>query len=565
MTKHPHVKKALAYCHGVISGKILACRWVKLACQRHLDDLERAKDGWEYYFDPEKAEKYCRFIELLPHIKGKWAARGEKLLLSDHQCLLVISIFGWLRTSDDLRRFRVVMYFVSRKDGKSPLFAAIGNAMLVIDGEFGAECYCGATTEKQAYEIFTPARRMCKRSPKLLAAKGIVVGKKSIYVPGTGSKFEPVIGLPPDGAAPSFGACDEYHEHRTSEVVDTFKTGMVGREQPILAIVSTAGSDMSGPCYAAWCELEAVLNGTVKDETLWGIIYTTDPEDDWSSEEALRKANPNWDVSVSGETLLRDQQQAIRDSRKQNVFKIKHLNMWVQADVSWMNMEWWARQCDPELKLENFVGMPCHMAFDLSTKLDITSKAYWFKIGIENYLFTRHYLPRETVSDPSKQHYHGWEYDGHLTVTDGSRIDIDLIESDIRDDLDVYRVQQIGHDPWGATGIEQRLTADGATMIEIPQNVKHFSDPMKEFEALVKDGHLWHDGNPILTWMVSNVVCHTDKNDNIFPNKPNAAKKIDGAVAGIMALGRAMMAEPEPEPITPERRAELAEKGIVLL
>lgn len=565
MTKHPHVKKALAYCRGVISGKILACRWVKLACQRHLDDLERAKDGWEYYFDPEKAEKFCRFIELLPHTKGKWFVKKLKIELEPWQCFIVCSIFGWLQVADDFRRFRTAMVMVPRKNGKSLLAAAIGLAMLLIDGEGGAEIYSGATSEKQAFEVFTPARLMVKRSPKLIASFGVTVNKQNLHVAGTGSKFEPVIGNPGAGPSPTCGIADEYHEHKTAALYSTFETGMMARDQPLMLPISTAGVDLSGPCYAMQVDCQHILEGTVTDETTFAIIYGIDKDDHWSDDESLEKANPNYGVSINIAALKKDRDKAVRDARVQNAFKTMHLNVWASADVSWMNMEWWARQCDPELELENFVGMSCYAAFDLSTKLDMTSVALWFRIGIENYVFTRHYLPRDTVKDPSKQHYHGWEYDGHLTVTNGARIDIAVIEQDIRDDLDIYRVQQVGHDPWGATGIEQRLTADGATMIEIPQNVKHLSDPMKEFEALVKDGHLWHDGNPILTWMISNVVCHEDKNNNILPNKANAANKIDGASAAIMALSRCMMAEPEPEPITPERRAELAEKGIVLL
>ena len=572
MSSHPHVEKALAYCRGVTSKEIPACIWVRLACQRHLDDLERAEKGWIYYFDPEKAEKYCRFIELLPHTKGKWFVQRKRIRLEPWQCFIVVSIFGWLIHDSEtiagrgnLRRFRTAFILVPRKNGKSLLAAAIGLAMFLIDGEGGAEIYSGATSEKQALEVFTPARLMVDRSPGLKQSFGVTVNKQNLHVLDAGSKFEPVIGNPGDGPSPSCGIVDEYHEHKTTDLYSTFETGMLARDQPLMLVISTAGVDLSGPCYGQQTDVQYILQGSVEDETTFVIIFGIDKDDHWADDESLKKANPNYGVSINAAALKKDRDKAVRDSRLQNIFRTKHLNVWSQARSSWMNMEWWARQEDPDLKIEDFIGQPCCMAFDLSTKIDITSIALWFVIGSEHYVFTRHYLPKDTAEDPSKQAYHGWMYDKHLTVTDGSRIDIQRIEDDIRDDLDLYQVQQIGHDPWGATGIEQRLSANGAPMVEILQNVKNFSDPMKEFEALVKSGHLWHDGNPILTWMISNVTARVDANDNVFPRKERSENKIDGAVASIMALGRAMAAGPVVNPITPEQRAELEDRGVVLL
>ena len=516
---------------------------MRLACQRHLDDLERSGNDWPYRFDGDAAEKFCRFIELMPHTKGRWAARHEKLIMEPWQCFKTVSLFGWLRKRDGLRRFRSAVLLVARKNGKSPWAAAVGLAMLTIDGEFGAEVYSGATGEKQAHEVFTPARLMVKRTPELEAAYGITVGKKNLHISETGSKFEPVVGNPGDGPAPSCGLVDEYHEHSTSDLFDTFMTGMVGREQPLMIVISTAGSDLSGPCYAAQVDLQNVLEGTVKDETLFGVIYTKDEEDAWDSIESLEKANPNIDVSVSRETLLHDLEVAKRDSRKQNIYKIKHLNMWVQARTAWMNMEWWHRQTNEELRIEDFQGEPCDLAIDIAHKIDITSAVLVFERKEEFFVFGRHYLPEDTVADPAKQAYHGWQYDGHLTVTDGSRIDMEKIELDVLKDIERFDVREIAYDPWGGTYLEQRLTAQGAPMVEYRQTVDKMSPAMKEFEALVKEGKLWHDGNPILTWMISNVVGREDAKGNVYPRKERPENKIDGAVAAIMAIGRAMVSE----------------------
>ncbi len=556
---HPHVTRALAYARAVVTGKVLACQWVRLAGQRHLDDLKRARaKDWPFRFDADRAERACRFAELFPHVKGHWAIPqpgkplAHRIHLEDWQCFLLCLLFGWVeKAKPGLRRFRAGYIEVPRKNGKSVLAAAIGLLAFAADGEYGAEVYSGATTEKQAWEVFRPAKQMAERSPDFLEAFGVQVNASNLVIPGTGCRFEPIIGKPGDGASPSLAIADEYHEHADSTQYDTMVTGMGARRQPMMLTITTAGENMEGPCYALHERVQRMLKGTEPDDRLFGIIYTIDEGDDWTTEAALRKANPNYDVSVSGEFLQRQQANARAQSRDQNIFKTKHLNVWVTARAAWLNMEWWHRGRDTALQLADFEGSPCWIGLDLASKIDLAAKVRVFQRTIDGaahfYAFGDYYVPEATAQEPRNRHYQGWVQDGWLVATDGEAIDQERIKADLLADARRFEVREAGFDQWGATKLIQELQAEGLPVVEIPQNVKHLSEPMKQLEAALKAGRFHHDGNPCLAWMMGNVTVKPDANENIFPRKERPENKIDGAVALIMAFGRAVLAPAEPD------------------
>lgn len=546
-----YADRAKRYAERVVSGKIPAAKPTKLACQRHLADLKRAgRKSFAYRFDADAAERVCRFVELLPHVKGRWARAGEKIRLEDWQCFIVCSVFGWLQKSNGLRRFRRAYIEVARKNAKSTLTAAVGLYMLVADGEHGAEIYSGAGSEKQAWEVFGPARLMAKQTPELLAAYGVVVGAKNLSVPGTASKFEPIIGKPGDGASPSFSITDEYHEHATEEQYDTMLTGMGAREQPLSWVITTAGSDTAGPCFALRSEVMEVLEGTVRNDQLFGLIYTIEEEnDDWTTEKALRKANPNYDVSVSAEYLKNQIRDAINSPRKQATAKTKHFCVWVTAAAPYLNAEKWARAADPKLDPVQFLGEPCWLGLDLAAKLDLAAAVRVFVRSVDGtdhyYAFLRAYIPEERSKEPDKKHYAGWVETGDLIATPGNITDYDQIEADLIDDAERFRVVEVRLDPWNATQIGTHLTNHGLQVVEVPQTVVHLSDPMKWVEALIEDGRLHHDGNKVFAWGVGNLSAKADRNDNVFPRKEHPEKKIDPALALIMAIAGAKVGEAE--------------------
>lgn len=547
---------ATQYARDVVENRILSCSWHRLACTRHLKDLERVgSTGFPYVFNPEltdaagkayrPGDRICAFAELMPHIKGDWAGRGQLIHLEDWQIFVLVSIFGWVHVETGKRRFRVADLIVPRKNAKSTLAAVIGLYMLAIDGEFGAEVYSGATSEYQAQEVFRPALLMARATPRFIDRYGVSANASNLAVIAKNAKFEPVIGKPGDGASPSCAIVDEYHEHKAPDLYDTMQTGMGARSQPLMLVITTAGSDIGGPCYLHQVELQKILQGTIENDQRFGIIFTIDEGDDWTSEDVLIKANPNFGVSVDADFLRAQQREAITDPRKQNVFKTKHLNIWVQAASPWLNLYNLQASADPSLSLDDFAGEDCVVGLDLASKQDIAARVYVFRRELEGeqhyYAISRSYVPQAAVDKPENAHYQAWVNAGHLVATSGNMIDIGQIEDELFEDAERVVIREVAKDPWNSAQLGANLAGQGITVVDIPQQVRHLSDPMKELQALVDAGRFHHDGNPCYLWQMSNVEVAPDRNDNIFPRKARAQNKIDAAVATIVAMNRAMV------------------------
>ncbi|USD68127.1 terminase TerL endonuclease subunit [Vibrio sp. SCSIO 43136] len=563
MAKYPNVNAAAKYARDIVNGRIPACEYVRMSCQRHLDDLAKSKDkAYPYRFNKEKAEKVCRFIQLLVHTKGEWAKKplaDRRIKLEPWQIFIHACIYGWERKKDKTRRFRIAYIEVPRKNGKSIIAAGNGIWGFGPDREYGAEVYCGATTEKQAWEVFKPAKLMVKALPDLRERFGIEVMAKKMML-DDGSVFEPIIGDPGDGSSPHIAIVDEYHEHDGPELFDTMITGMGARAQPLALVITTSGSNIMGPCKDLHDDVVKMLNGSITDDELFGIIYTIDKTDDWRDPAALIKANPNIGVSVKYDYLVAQQQRAIRNPRYTNIFKTKHLDVWVNASSAFFNLEHWKACEDRDLRIEDFAGIPAWFSLDLASKLDVCSFiqlfARWEDDGqLHYYCFSRHYLPEETIFDKEQKNdklYQQWvetewpnSGGGALKQTDGAEIDFGEIGDEVLELAEEHTVREVPHDPWNCAQLAQDLIEEGLLAIKIPQNVAHLSPGMKELEAAMKAGRFHHDGNPVLTWMISNVVSKADANENHFPRKDKKEQKIDGAVALIMAVYRAMTNEGE--------------------
>lgn len=567
----PYAAIAEQYARDVTRGKIPAGLSIRLQCRRFLDELklQRRKD-FPFLFDVDKAARVCRFIERLPHSKGKWARSKETIRLEPWQIWILACTFGWLRKADGLRRFRVLFVVVPRKNGKSALSAGIGLYMLCADGEFGAEVYSGATNEKQAWEVFGPARLMAQRTSALTNKFGIDVNARSLVRVGDNSKFETIIGDPGDGQSPSCSIHDEYHEHADDGQVDTMQTGMGAREQPLQVLITTAGDKLDGPCYARIQDERKKLAGIghnggppLDDETFF-VEYTIDVGDDWKAESSLRKANPNYDVSVIGDHLKARQRDAIATPRKAGIFKTKHLNLWVAAKAAYFDIEAWRACHDPvipiravdALELEKLKGRRCIAGLDLASKIDIAALELLFlPIGEkatpdDPYIRIGFYfVPSETVLNVPA--YQGWDAQGLLNVTDGNIIDYDEILEVLREVRAAFQLEMVGYDPHQATMMVTTMVKEGFPVVEYRPIVVNFSEPMKELDACTKAGTIAHGGCPVMEWEMSNVVAAPDKKDNVYPNKPRDEAKIDNPVALMSCIGIAIKQRIEEAPVSP--------------
>lgn len=577
----PHVLRALGYIDAVLSRAIDACRYVRQACQRQRDDLERYADGKEFYFDEQAAGRVCRFIELLPHVKGPKANAGEKLELEPWQCFAITTVFGWKRADTGGRRFKRAYVEVPRGNGKSALSSAIALYGLAADGEEGAEVYASGTTSDQSDIVWSTARAMIERNAALRDALGIKFTKDSILQPRSNSVFIALSGRAStqDGANIQIAIIDELHAHRTRELYDVLETATSKRLSSLLFCITTAGTDTSGICYEVRRYLIQVLAGEATDPAQWGCIWTIDDEDDWLLPEAWAAANPNWGVSVVPDAFASLAAKAMQLPSAQNNFKTKHLNIWCNADQAWMDMRAWDRCADVTLNPEDFAADLCWEGLDLASKVDLAAKVRLFvrmqprpappteglletpeELEPHYYLFLDCYLPEAAITDGRNASYAGWRAEGRIYATPGDVTDFGTIREDVLADCRRFKVREVAVDPWQATQLLQELNArlyeEGieTTCVEVRPLVAHFSEPMKTLDALVRTGRLHHDGNPVLRWNVANTVCHSDARDNIYPRKERNEAKIDGVFATLLALSRALRALTEAPTPTPSIR-----------
>lgn len=545
-----YVAEANSYINKVLSGDIPACMYVKMACERQRSDLKKANTpGFPYEFSPVLATKICLFIEHMVHVKGPLA--GQNIKLEPWQCFVLTTIFGWIHKDTKKRRFKRAYIEVPRGNAKSTLSAGIGLYMLTMDGEGGAGCYSFATTREQAREVFDVAKGMMKRSPMVRNKLGVSVFEHSLVQSATSSQFMPksAQGSTLDGLNTHFACVDELHAHKTREVYDVVETSIGKRLQPLLFAITTAGFDLSGICYELRSYVIEVLSGRAKSEEQFGIIYTIDKDDDWKSDIALEKANPNFGVSVIPETIKSLRDKAVTIASAANNFKTKHLDVWCNANSAWMDMTMLERCANPELTLDEFEGEECFIGIDLASRIDIAAMVKLFRRNIDGkthyYAFGDYWLPRDTVESSPNSQYRGWDVTGELHVTEGASTDFEQIEAQLLEDCRRFDVVEVPYDPFQATQFSERMLQQEVPMIECRATVLQFSSPMKEIEAAVRDGRFHYNGDRVLTWMFSNVTCHQDTKENIYPRKERAENKIDGVVALIMAMNRAMAAGEE--------------------
>ena len=556
-----HLADINAYIDAVMTGKRPACKWERLAVERHINDMDREGDAdFPYVFDIDEAQRIINFGEFFPHVKGKWAARigkENRIKLEPWQKFNFAMIFGWVHAETRLRRFRIVYWCVPRKNAKSVKASIIGLYMLTEDGEYGAEVYCGATTERQAWEVFRPAKKMAEKQIAFRRQYGVTSHAKKLENDTAGAKalrngeprradggrFEPVIGKPGDGASPSCAILDEVHEHPDDTLYDTMLTGMGAREQPLLLMITTAGSNIAGPCYASQKEVERMLEGE-KNDGLYGMIYTVDdPETEWMTDEGIEKANPNVGISVGWDFIRARVEDAKRSPRKRSIVLTKHFNIWVTAKNAWLNMLDWGHAANPTLSEDDFIGETAALGLDLSESDDLTAEVKCFsreENGLNHYYFFGRYYTTEAKA-VEHEHYSGWIHEGHLIACDGNHIDTEDVEENIVADAELYNIPQVFFDPHGAADLAQRLSKHHEIeAIKFGQSFGNFSSPMREFERLLKAGRIHHDGNPCLTWMFGNVVSKETADGKMTrPIKEGKDNKIDGAVAALMAFAAA--------------------------
>lgn len=432
--------------------------------------------------------------------------------------------------------------------------AGVALYLAFVDGEKGAEVYCGATVLAQAMAVFEPCWQMCNLSPDFMEAYGITLAgtaknPTSVYRISDMSRCEPVIGKPGDGANVSAAIIDEYHEHPDAGLLGTMITGTGSRPQPVIFIITTAGFDTSYPCFEEHLESVKILEGTLEKENVFTMIFGVDVDDDWTNWESWTKANPNYGISILPDSLKETYSTALNSLKDRNTLLCKHLNIWCNSSQAWMDMQKWDACKDESLKLEDFEGQECWIGVDLASKIDLTAVMLLFRAKDGKIAtFGFYYLPSETIEKSENTHYQLWVAEGILTKTEGARTDFKRIEDDIRDLAKRFIIKELLFDEKEAAYWIQNLQEDSNfECIAVPQSPAYISEPMKTLEALIYAQEFIHSNDKLLNWSMSNVVKKQSKSGgatkSYYPTKQTVANKIDPVVAIITALSRMMTYE----------------------
>ena len=492
-------------------------------------------------FDKKLGDRAVKFIESMKHVKGRWA--GQPFKMQPWQREIIRKIFGTLNKKG-LRQYRAVYIEIPRKNGKSSKAAPIGLYLLFADHEKGAEIYCCAGDRDQASIVFDIAAGMVRQVPELDSRCVIRDSYKRIVRQDKGSIYRAISAEDKTkfGYSPHGVIFDELHVQPNRKLYDAMVTGFGARAQPLLVMITTAG--IYDPKSIAWEQHEyadKVLRGVFKDPTFLPIIYGADKDEDWKDPKIWAKANPNLGVTITKEYLETECRRAQKSPAYENTFRRLHLNQWTQQIERWLSLDKWDL-CNEAVDEEALKGQDCYGGLDLAYTTDIAAFSLVFPNGGEKYRVLPYFwIPEEALKDRNMEAVlRVWNQQGHIEVTEGNVIDYKFILKKIADLNKKFRIREIAFDRAGATKVVQDLQEMDAEVIQFGQGFMSMSPPSKELLNLILSKKIAHSGNPVLRWMADNVVVRQDEAGNIKPNKAKSTEKIDGIVATIMALDRAL-------------------------
>ena len=509
------------------------------------------------------ADRAVAFINSLKHTKGVWYGKNFELL--PWQDKIVRDIFGTLKPNG-YRQYNTAYVEIPKKQGKSELAAAIALYLTCGDGEYGAEVYGCAADRQQASIVFDVAVEMINQCPALKKRCKILASQKRIvYLPL--KSFYQVLsaesytkhGLNVHGVI-----FDELHAQPNRALYDVMLTGSGdARKQPLYFLITTAGTDRNSICYEVHNKAKDIMNGKRNDPTFYPIIYGIEDSDDWTDEKNWYKANPSLDITVDIDKIRAAFNNAKENPAEENLFRQLRLNQWVKQSVRWMPMDKWSL-CSYPVDKERLKGRICYGGLDLSSTTDITAFVLVFPPEDEDgkyEILPFFWLPEETLElRVRRDHvpYDTWKAKGLIMTTEGNVVHYGFIEKFIEELGTQYNIKEIAYDRWGAVQMVQNLEGMGFTIVPFGQGYKDMSPPTKELMKLVLEKKIAHGGNEVLEWMVDNIYVKTDPAGNIKPDKEKSTEKIDGAIAMIMALDRALRNNGQQESVYNDR-------GIIIL
>jgi phage terminase large subunit-like protein len=526
----------LDYCKQIQSKKIPACLYVKKAIKRFTRDLEN--ENWGYYLDWDYVQKFHEFTKQLKLIHSK-----KYLELLPWQLFIHVNLLGWKNKYNNTQRFRSGAVFVPRKNGKTTglMYPLLLWNFLTVNS---SEAYFFEKDERQAEKIFKDLRTICKNSEGLSSIINDT-GTNIYYKNSKISYFSSeTVGI--DGYSPSLAVIDEYFCFQSDRPVTAMRYGSRARENGLVLIITTAGTDISLPAYNEMEKIKKILNGLLTDETYFGIIYSIDDKDDWKKPESYIKANPSIDTIINRKILEQDLQDALITPSHQPDYRAKTLNIWTNDTTNWIPLQKWdTEKRNTIIDIHEFKGQACYAGLDLSSIKDFTAYTKCFKREGYYYLFHKFYIPSEQVMEKYRVeniNIKDWIDKGIVIATPGPAIDYEYIKNDIIEDSKIFNIVEIAYDNWQSKNLIDSLEEiiPKTLLVSFPQSLKQMSGPSKEFEKLILEDRII-DPNPVMKWMAGNATIKIDVNGNYKPLKEykSSTKRIDGIITSIMSIDRA--------------------------
>lgn len=517
-------------------------------------------------FDPRRVDRVIAALERMQHTQGEWA--GRPLRPDPWQVAYILApVYGWVRKNDRgiwVRVARTEFVELPRKNGKTTLAGGQALYLTGADGEAGAQVLAAAAGKDQASFCFTPVKALADGSPALKDHFRTLQGK--VLHPKSGSYFTVVSSIADllHGANVHGAVIDELHIHKTRDLVDAIETGTGARSQPLVIIITTADDGRQGTIYAekrGYCE--QLAQGVISDPTFYGVIFGAGEVDDPFAEATWVKANPGYGISPTREFMEAEASKARQSPANRARFLRLHLGLRTKQETKYLEVDAWDANAGMVIE-DGLHGRECHGGLDLASTSDLCALAWDFPDGKGGHdVLWRHWCPEaafERLNVRTAGQAAVWRRDGWLTVTPGNVADYDYIRAQINSDRERFRVRTIGFDPWNSSQLVNDLMVDEAPMEKVRQGFGSMSAPTKELQRLVLEGsdgspRFRHGGNPLVRWQIDNFAVEMDPAGNVKPSKRHAGDKIDGVVAGIMALDGATRAEPAKAPPAAPRRA----------
>lgn len=497
------------------------------------------------HYSKEDADFAVAFIENLKHTKGTWY--DEPFELIDWQEQIIRDVFGTVK-ANGYRQFNTAYIEIPKKQGKSELAAAVALLLTCGDGEERAEVYGCAADRKQASIVFDVAADMVRLNPTLSRTVKILDSqKKLIYMP-TGSSYQVLSAdvANKHGFNTHGVVFDELHTQPNRKLYDVMTQGSGdARMQPLYFLITTAGDDTNSICYEVHQKAKDIIEGRKIDNTFYPVIFGADESDDWTDPKTWKKANPSLGITVAIDKVKAACESAKQNPGEENAFRQLRLNQWVKQAVRWMPMEQWDKCAFPVME-KALEGRVCYGGLDLSSTTDITAFVLVFPPvdEVDKYVVLPYFwIPEENLPVRVRRDhvpYDVWERQGYIQTTEGNVVHYGFIEKFIEQLGEKYNIREIAFDRWGAVQMVQNLEGMGFTVVPFGQGFKDMSPPTKELMKLTLEEKIAHGGHPVLRWMMDNISIRRDPAGNIKPDKERSTEKIDGAVATIMALDRAI-------------------------